>query len=364
MADKSLTDFLGAWAEHVKSEIDTLSDVNIRYARQKYLEKEDKILQLFSSPVSYKLSNDSIFCNGKYKVTLTRPSSYQLGISITSVDTGASVANYPTAFSLGSTAYTYSTQTLYKLAEDIGILVLRPEYIKSPWPRTYEWRIIRIDENTGVVKDTSFPVIDQYTGYTFYEPILYKCLTNTRRFEVFLEGLKDTSTSTVETTEARNYEVYETSVSKNNTLNLSYSTNGSIKYGYLAYAHNTGYFYSINYQIEGSDIVISTGASTNLELFPYYTYYNSSGASRTYACFLPSGSTSSSSVTSWFSGHMLGIYYVTGKGYYAITFNPGTYKYSRYWPLNKDCIVIYKFSPPATFTRTDLTIVDIIDSIL
>ena len=62
---------------------------------------------------------------------------------------------------------------------------------------------------------------------------------------------------------------------------------------------------------------------------------------------------------------LLGIYYIKASDmFYAITFKEGTYDYTKDWYDTSGCFTIYRFTPPITFTKTNLVISDIIYDIL
>lgn len=341
----------------------------------KFCKNEEKILQLFSSPVSYHLTEDSIFCNGKYSLNFitTTNVNNQLGISVDSATTGTRITTRSNAFSFTVTSsrsqYYVSLSKIYKLTENIAIVMLQSG---KYWQSFCEFSVIFINDS-GTFKNGSFSIFDSYNISGDPDvPNFYKCIRDPNIFSIVFEYYSSSPTSTQKSVKAINYTINETTISKGDTFEVFFNENGNKSVGYLSKTRPRGYFYSLDYQIDDSNIVISRGdTSTWLSCFPYGLYkagYNQYVGNFTYSqshvCFFPDG-TVLNEESNGIPGNMLGIYWAKDKNqYYAVTFNPGTYKYSRYWPLNKECIVIYKFNPPGTFTQTDLTIADIIDYIM
>ena len=135
-------------------------------------------------------------------------------------------------------------------------------------------------------------------------------------------------------------------------------------------------FSSCKYELDGSDVVVSVKDSSNTPAFPYNMQrYNSSyTVTKTWkeATFLPAydGGLPIFDVTNGFltddGSKVLGIYLTHDKSAcYAITFLPGRYTYRYNWWDTSDCFAVWLVNFSAkTFTKTNLTLSDIVDSIL
>lgn len=351
----SLSDTLGSWAKAVR----------YRVARKKI--PTDDLNRLFANPPTYRIipAAPNSFCGGKYQVSTyvhRRPDVFYNDYLDLKVYSGSTLIH---TAEKAIEAYIWRFDLIYKLNETTGLVIMRSQCYYYPqanhYPSLYTMRFFFIDPETGQI---SYPAESKILGnqegtrWDKSNVVVYKNLYDDNIVGICLKEV----TSRVIYCAVYFYKIEGTKASLLSTVGGGVGSSTDNYYS----VDNT--FYAINYRYTGLGISVQKGEAFNFHFFP--AAYGHPADLYYKAFFIPAwgsgrGLTNLRLIDWPIKDLILGVYYVKPKNiFYVITFKEGLYDYSEIWYDTSGCFTIYTFTPPVRFTKTNLTISDIIYDIL